>query len=110
MLFVEHSTNIKNDTLHVVLCVLAWLALAMLWRRSVSSWRPWLVLLALTVWNEFVDLPAERWPYPGMQYGEFAADLILTMLLPTLILLAVRWRPEMFGQVCARKATMEIGR
>lgn len=96
-LFVKHSTNIEEGTLHVVVGVLVWLTLAMLLRRPVSSWLPWLGLAAVIVLNELVDLGVVReWPHPGIQYGESAADLFLTMLVPTVILLAVRWRPEMF--------------
>ncbi len=106
-LFIEHSTRIEHGTLHVVVGVLAWLALAMLFRRPVSSSEPWLALLVLTIWNELVDLSVERWPHPGMQYGEGTADLILTMLLPTVILLAVRWRPEIFRQPRASMVPVE---
>ncbi len=95
-MFVKHSTEIEEGTLHVLVGVLIWLVFAMLSRRRVSSWLPWFGLLAVIVLNEVVDLGAEPWPDRSMQYGESASDLILTMLLPTVILLAVRWRPEMF--------------
>ena len=31
-----------------------------------------------------------------MQYGEGAKDVAITMLLPTLLMLAVRMRPDLF--------------
>jgi hypothetical protein len=95
-LFVEHSVAIAHGTLHVILGVLIWLALALLMRRPVTSWYPWLWLLAIILWNETVDLWTERWPDPGQQYGEGFKDLMLTMLVPTIIMFAARTRPDLF--------------
>jgi hypothetical protein len=40
----------------------------------------------------------EQWPDLSMQYGESVKDLLLTMALPTLLLVAARLRPQLFGQ------------
>ena len=95
-LFVEHSVVISHGTLHVIVGVLIWLALALVMRRPVTTWRPWLWLLAIILWNETVDLWTEQWPDPGQQYGEGFQDLMLTMLVPTLIMIAARLRPDLF--------------
>jgi drug/metabolite transporter (DMT)-like permease len=95
-LFIEHALTINHDALHVLIGVLLWLALGLLLRRPVTSWRPWLWLLAAILWNETVDLWAEQWPDPGQQYGEGAKDLLLTMFLPSVIMVAARMRPDLF--------------
>ena len=95
-LFIEHSVSIDHDALHVIVGVLVWLAMAAITRRPLSSIRPWLWLLAIIGWNETVDLWVEQWPDAGMQYGEGAKDLLLTMLLPTVLLLAARFAPGLF--------------
>lgn len=95
-LFIEHSLTISHDALHVIVGVVLWLAIAMLLRRPVTSWRPWLWLFALILWNETVDLWMEQWPDPGQQYGEGAKDLLLTIFLPTIILFTARARPNLF--------------
>lgn len=95
-LFVEHSLSISHDSLHVIVGVLLWLALGLLLRRPLTSWRPWLWLFAAILWNEAVDLWVERWPDPSQQYGEGAKDLLLTMLVPTILMLAARSRPDLF--------------
>jgi hypothetical protein len=95
-LFIEHSVHVAHDTLHVIVGVLLWIAFALGLRRPLSSTLPWAWLLAVILWNETVDLWVEQWPDPGMQYGEGAKDLILTMLLPTLLMLAMRLRPDLF--------------
>jgi|SRR6185295_13799061 len=95
-LFIEHAVAIDHDALHVVVGVVLWLASAAITRRPLSSLRPWLWLFAVIAWNETVDLWTEHWPDPGQQYGEGAKDLALTMLLPTVLLLAVRFAPGLF--------------
>jgi hypothetical protein len=95
-LFIEHSVKIDHDALHVIVGVLLWLVLGVVTRRPLSSVRPWLWVLAIIGWNEAVDLWVEQWPDPAMQYGEGAKDLLLTILLPTVLLLAVRLRPDLF--------------
>lgn len=95
-LFIEHSLSISHDSLHVIVGVLLWLALGLVLRRPLTSWQPWSWLLAAILWNEAVDLWVERWPDPGQQYGEGAKDILLTMVLPTILALAARFRPGLF--------------
>jgi hypothetical protein len=95
-LFIEHSLSISHDSLHVLVGVPLWIGLGVVLRRPLTSWWPWLWLLAAILWNEAVDLWVERWPDPGMQYGEGAKDVLLTMALPTILIWAARWRPDLF--------------
>jgi hypothetical protein len=95
-LFVEHAVRISHDTLHVIAGVLVWLVAALLIRRPVTSWFPWLWALAFILWNEAADLWNEQWPDAGMQYGEAAKDVGLTMVVPTLLMFAARARPDLF--------------
>jgi hypothetical protein len=95
-LFVEHSLSITHDALHIIVGVLLWVALGLLLRRPLTSWLPWFWLFALILWNETVDLWVEKWPDPGQQYGEGAKDLLLTMLIPTILMIAARTRPDLF--------------
>jgi hypothetical protein len=97
-LFIEHSLTINHDSLHILVGVLLWIASGLLFRRSLASWRPWLWLFAIILWNETVDLWVERWPDAGQQYGEGVKDLILTMAVPTMLMFTARWRPDLFRQ------------
>lgn len=97
-LFVEHGLDISHDSLHVLAGVLAWLVAALLLRRPVSSWQPWMWLTALTAFNEVVDLWTDRWPDAGMQMGEAAKDFAVTLFVPTLLMVAARYRPDLFRQ------------
>jgi hypothetical protein len=95
-LFIEHAFAISHDSLHVIVGVLLWLVLGLVTRRPLSAWVPWLWLLAIILWNETVDLWTEQWPHPGQQYGEGAKDVLITMLVPAVLMLAVRLRPDLF--------------
>ncbi len=95
-LFIEHATRINHDALHIIVGILVWLVVALVARRPLTAWLPWLWVLVFILWNETVDLWMEHWPDPGMQYGEGAKDVALTMFLPTLLMLAARARPDLF--------------
>jgi hypothetical protein len=95
--FIERAIAINHDALHVIVGVLLWAVLGMVIRRPLSSWYPWLWLLAVILWSETVDLWVEKWPDPSQQYGEGAKDVFLTMILPAVLMFVVRWRPALFA-------------
>ena len=97
-LFAAHSTGVSMDALHVVVGVLLQLLIALLFRSSVARPLPLLAVLALAVVNEANDFRVEIWPDPGMQFGEAAKDIVLTMFIPTLIFLVARRRPKLLVQ------------
>ncbi len=102
-MFIEHASVVSSDALHVLVGALLWIAVAMVLRKNLSALIPWILLLGLTLCNEFVDLWIERWPDLAMQYGESAKDVLLTMTLPTVLLVLVRIRPRLFEVRRARR-------
>jgi hypothetical protein len=94
--FVANALAISHDVLHLFVGVLLLLAAAILLRSPVSSWRPWLVVFVLACLNELGDLWVEQWPERAIQYGESLKDVLLTMLLPTLLLLTSRSLPWLY--------------
>lgn len=96
-LFIEHSLSVEHDALHVIVGLIAWVAIAVISRRPLSSWRSFLWLVALILWNEAVDMWVELWPDLGMQLGEGFKDLVLTILMPGLLMLLIRVRPQLFS-------------
>lgn len=97
-MFLEHSISVSPDALHVIAGAVVFLVCARLLRCSISSWRVWFALLCLNFFNEFVDLWAERWPDPARQYGQGMKDLLLTMTVPTILLLVSRFSPALLGR------------
>ncbi|MES2136797.1 MAG: hypothetical protein V4502_07030 [Pseudomonadota bacterium] len=103
-LFIEHSFDFSHDSMHIIVGLLAWLVAAMVLRRPITEWRPWLWAFALIFWNEIVDLVTERWAPQdrGWQYGEGVKDLVLTMIVPTILMFAARYRPDLFRKGLGR--------
>jgi len=98
-LFLEHASGISMDALHILVGIALQLSFAILFKVSLKSWRPWLFVFLLLLANEAGDLWVEQWPEPGMQYGEGLKDVLLTMLVPTVLLLCARSRPQLFSDV-----------
>lgn len=101
-LFVEHASGISLDALHILIGFAVFLLAAQILKRSVANPLPWAVTLLLEIGNEGHDLMIELWPDPGSQLGEGAKDIMLTMALPTLLLLVARWRPSLLDRDSAQ--------
>ncbi len=95
-LFVRHAGDVSMDALHVIAGVVLLFVIAFLLRTSVARPRPLLIVLILEIVNEASDFRVEIWPHLGMQAGEAAKDVLLTMALPTVIFLTARFRPNLF--------------
>lgn len=96
-MFIERSIAFSQDAIHVIVGVLLMLVTALLVRKPLSSCWPWLVVLVSAIMNEGIDLWVEKWPDAGMQYGEGFKDLLLTMLLPTVLVLTSRALPQLYA-------------
>ena len=96
---LEHSVAFHDDALHVIAGVIVQLAAAAVLRLSLARLGPWFVVLALELLNEWSDLRWELWPLPqrSAQLGEGLKDIVLTMALPTVLLLLTRFYPRLFG-------------
>ncbi len=93
---IEHASVVSSDALHLFAGMLLWLLAALVLRRRLADWFPWALVSAAALFNEGVDLWVERWPSPRQQYAETAKDILLTIALPTVLMLAVRFRPNLF--------------
>ena len=93
-LFIEHASGMSMDALHVVVGFILFLLAARLLKTGIASPLPWLALLVLELFNEGYDLRVELWPNLGTQLGEGAKDILLTMALPTLLLVTARFLPQ----------------
>ena len=96
--FVEFATGFSRDSLHVILGVCLQFCLAAAFSMPVSRRLPWCIVLAFATANEVVDVVGDYWDLPARQFGESAKDIMLTMFVPTLILLAARYMPRLFQQ------------
>jgi hypothetical protein len=92
-LFIEHASGISMDAWHILIGFLLFLLATLVLRRNAGDLLPWLAVLLMELGNEAYDLYVELWPDPGSQFGEGFKDILLTMALPTLILLVARLKP-----------------
>ena len=95
---VERSVGFSNDALHLISGVLLVLLGAFVLRSSLRSFRPWLLVLGLALANELNDLHVRGWPGGSTGLGQSAQDIILILLLPTLLLIVARMRPNLLAR------------
>lgn len=89
--------SVAKDALHIYLAFVIQVSTAVIFRKSLSSWFPWLAVLAFELVNEGLDmwlgeeLHIKRWQIDGA-----AHDLVNTMILPTALLMLCRYAPGLF--------------
>jgi len=89
---------LEKDALHIYAAFVIQVATALIARRRLSDWRPWLIVLGFALFNEFLDLLlGEEERIKPWQVRGAVHDLVNTMLLPTVLLLLCRYRPELFA-------------
>jgi len=94
--FVEFATGFSRDSLHVIVGVCLHFGLAAAFKIPLSRWLPWCGVFAFAIANELSDIIVEYWNLPARQFGEAVKDIVLTMFIPTLILLVARYVPRLF--------------
>lgn len=82
--------GITKDALHIHIGLAIFLGVALVFRRSLASWIPWLVLLAFELVNELMDIFHEG--IAGFAMGDSLKDVLNTMFWPTVVFIAARWQ------------------
>ena len=89
--------TVSKDALHIYAALFIQVATALAVRVPLSSIIPWSAVLALELVNEGLDLLFEKEPYiHRWQIEGSIHDLINTMILPTILMLLVRYVPSLF--------------
>ncbi len=89
-------TDLGRDALHVYAGLATLFLAALLWRKPLRSWLPWLVVLAVAVVVEILDLRDDAATHGNLRWGASAHDIVNTLIWPTVILLLAR-RTTLFG-------------
>lgn len=89
---IEHSLGFSNDTLYLIAGVALHLLAAFILRSSLRNFGPWLLVLALALVNELNDFHVQVWPD---RLGHGAKDIVLIMLVPTILLIVARKKPNL---------------
>jgi hypothetical protein len=89
---------IAKDALHIYFAFVIQVAAALVLRKSLASWAPWLTVLAFELVNEGLDMwlgeeaHLKPWQFDGARH-----DILNTMILPTALLLLCRYSPRLFS-------------
>ena len=91
------GATVGMDALHIYAAILIQVTAAQVSRRPLSSWLPWCVVLIAEIANECLDVfwGETSSPQPWQEAGALH-DAINTMMLPTVLMLLVRYAPALF--------------
>ena len=92
---IAEATGMDRAALHLLGGVSAQLLFAVLLRRRVSSWLPWILIFIVAIANEWFDLSYETWPDRQEQWNEAYRDMVTTLALPSLLILLGRFAPHL---------------
>jgi hypothetical protein len=84
--------GITKDALHIHIGLAIFLVAALVFRRSLASWIPWLSLLAFEIVNELMDVFHLHEGAFSVEVGDSPKDILNTMFWPTMVLLGLRWQ------------------
>ncbi|WP_373491976.1 hypothetical protein [Parasphingorhabdus sp.] len=93
--WLELSTGLDRDSLHIYAGVGVQLFVALILRRSLASPVPWLFVVVAALANEYYDymgLPESFGDAPKF-FDEAVSDVWNTLLLPSLFLVIARFWP-----------------
>jgi hypothetical protein len=101
-ILVIEQTSLSRDALHILMGFAGQLLVAAAIRRSLAHPLPWIAVLAAELVNEYFDLTeGDVWDKP-MWPGSLR-DLLVTMAVPTALLLLTRFAPGLFARAATGK-------
>lgn len=87
---IRTATGIPDVALHVLLGLLVYFLCVLIFRAPLRSWWPWLAVLALQSANEISDAIGDLPRRNGIEVRGTILDTAVTLLLPTIIVIAAR--------------------
>jgi hypothetical protein len=88
---IEQFTGLEKDALHVHAALIVYIGAVFLFRNSRRSRFPWLLILAVEIVNEALDVRRHDPALGPFPWGDSAKDLWNTMLWPTVLLVLGRY-------------------
>jgi hypothetical protein len=87
---IRHATGLPDPVLHVLIGLLVFGLTALVLRKSLASWWPIGVVIALQAINELADAIGDIVRYGDIDVRGTLFDTVLTLLIPGLIFLLMR--------------------
>lgn len=96
---VEHL-HLARDALHIYVALIVLFGSCILFGWKVHQWKPWLLVLLAAVVGEVLDIREMPGPFESAIGRENVKDILNTMAVPTILLIAARYtklftRPQM---------------
>lgn len=103
---LSEVVGITRDALHIHVGMAIFFGVALIFRRPLANWVPWLTLLAFELVNELMDIFHIHNGVLGFELGDSLKDIVNTMFWPTIVLVVARWqrRASTRGGAAARPA------
>lgn len=101
-LAVVDLTDLSRDALHIFVGLAGQILVALVIRRSLAHPLPWAAVLIGELANEYYDLASEEYWDKPMWPGSLR-DLLVTLAVPTLLLLLTRYAPGLFARAASAK-------
>lgn len=89
-LAIVAATGLSKDALHVHVGLAAFLCAALVFRRPLSSWMPWLTALALALAGEAVDMRDDLASLGAWRWSASLHDIVNTIIWPSILLVVCR--------------------
>jgi hypothetical protein len=103
---IAASSGLDRGTVRVIASVPVHIGFALVFRKPITSGLPWLILLVIALANEAGDAWSDKM-LEDWETRASARDLILTMVLPSFLLIACRI-PSLFPRPRERKQTIRL--
>jgi len=104
---ISQYTGLEKDALHIHAALLIYILAVILFRRSPRGVLPWLIVFGVELANEAHDVWA-NWGAPlSWSLSESGKDIWNTMLWPTVLLIAERYRHWRGARIAAKAGKME---
>jgi len=91
---LEQRIPFDADWLHLIIGPVILASASVVMRKPMASWGPWLVVAVLSILNEVIDLIEGASVVPSAAYFESTTDFLLTMAIPTALLIKGRFFPR----------------
>jgi hypothetical protein len=107
--WLELSTGLDRDSLHIYAGVAVQLAVAVIFRRSLANPIPWMFVVVVALANEYYDYSHIPVTMNASQetYDEAVRDIWNTLLLPSALLVIARFYPNLLTGMRNRGAPPE---
>ncbi len=88
---IVSTTGLPRDALHIYVGLTTLILVAIIWRKSLGSIAPWLVVLFIALVGELIDMGDDLLSFGYWRWAASVKDMFNTLFWPTVLLLYTRF-------------------